>query len=326
MRNLCCCAALAVVLLAAAAMAGDECGADGGDCGGKPARAKVVGGTFDEAAGAVIADHNGVALVDGVHYSADYDVDRVELTDPRAAAAKRSGRAADKFKYIDPARLPYKARYVSDRPRILLVPDFLSHRECNVLIQKGNRSMTQSPVTEFDDPNKTNQYRARTSTQTWLYITDHFISKVIVPRLRTLTGFPADSNEVAVQLLHYTEGQKYDAHQDFFDPKHYGKQPTNRAVTAFMYLNDVAEGGETWFPRASAKPNTWDSDPYAKQDVTSCTGGIRVKPTKGTLMLFYDMLPDGAFDHWAMHGACRAATEEKWAATIWFRIPTPWDA
>jgi len=57
-------------------------------------------------------------------------------------------------------------------------------------------------------------------------------------------------------VLRYLPTQHYSAHHDFFDPSDYGSRSkesglaSNRLATVFFYLNDVAAGGETGFPRA----------------------------------------------------------------------------
>jgi hypothetical protein len=61
----------------------------------------------------------------------------------------------------------------------------------------------------------------------------------------------------SLSLLFYTE--KYDAHNDYFDPFLYQSSPDvlrsirngeqNRHATVFWYLTTVKEGGETYFPR-----------------------------------------------------------------------------
>jgi len=57
-----------------------------------------------------------------------------------------------------------------------------------------------------------------------------------------------------VQVLRYREGEKYDAHHDFFDPALYAKDPNtlrmtqhgkvNRMATVLWYLSDVQAGGK----------------------------------------------------------------------------------
>lgn len=55
-------------------------------------------------------------------------------------------------------------------------------------------------------------------------------------------------------MLRYNDGQKYDAHWDWFDdPSHPHKPGTdNRMATVLLYLSEVEEGGETALPLAEA--------------------------------------------------------------------------
>jgi hypothetical protein len=54
---------------------------------------------------------------------------------------------------------------------------------------------------------------------------------------------------VGLQVLRYQNGQKYDAHWDWFDdPVHTKDSGENRVATVLMYLGDVLEGGETTLP------------------------------------------------------------------------------
>jgi len=60
----------------------------------------------------------------------------------------------------------------------------------------------------------------------------------------------------SMQFLKYTQGMYYKAHHDAArigarnDPRNIGK---HRIFTFFMYLNDVTEGGGTYFPQLSLK-------------------------------------------------------------------------
>ena len=88
-------------------------------------------------------------------------------------------------------------------------------------------------------------------------------------------------------MLRYLPTQRYDAHHDFFDPSDYAGGgvlggggsyrkaqglASNRLATVFFYLNDVADGGQTAFPRAggSSQPS----------DFRDCTRGLAVRPRK----------------------------------------------
>lgn len=73
-----------------------------------------------------------------------------------------------------------------------------------------------------------------------------------------------------LQALRYgSEGEKYDAHTDYFDLELYKSQPRmvsmldgdgsrNRLATLLWYMNDVARGGETFFPRSGGLPHPPD--------------------------------------------------------------------
>ena len=85
----------------------------------------------------------------------------------------------------------------------------------------------------------------------------------------------------------------------------------NRVCTVLMYLNDVSEGGCTFFSRLN----------------------LRVKPVCGMALIFFPGYEDGTLDETALHCA-EDAVETKWVSQIWirqgFRVPhqpsRPWPA
>jgi prolyl 4-hydroxylase len=83
----------------------------------------------------------------------------------------------------------------------------------------------------------------------------------------------------------------------------------NRILTFFIYLNDVPSGGETVFPRVDGN--------YVDNACTN-PNGFKVKPKKGSAVLFYSMLPDGNLDNDSLHGGCPVIEGEKYAANVWF--------
>ena len=97
----------------------------------------------------------------------------------------------------------------------------------------------------------------RTSTNAWCR--DACSKLPSMRRLRekaaALTAVPEKNFELA-QILRYQEGQFYATHNDIGELD-FEAVAGPRMFTLFVYLNDVAEGGETAFPRlnnVSARP------------------------------------------------------------------------
>jgi prolyl 4-hydroxylase len=74
-----------------------------------------------------------------------------------------------------------------------------------------------------------------------------------------------------------------------------------RTWTAMIYLNDVEEGGATWFPQA----------------------GLRVAPRKGLLLAWNNMAPDGSPNTRTLHEGMPVVEGTKYIITKWFR-ESPW--
>jgi prolyl 4-hydroxylase len=91
----------------------------------------------------------------------------------------------------------------------------------------------------------------------------------------------------------------------------------NRLATVFWYLSDVPKGGETLFPREGKAPHP--------MSVTDCSVGLKVKPVRGKVIIFYSMTPEGGFDEYSLHAACPVEEGIKWAANKWvWNKPLGW--
>lgn len=81
-------------------------------------------------------------------------------------------------------------------------------------------------------------------------------------------------------------------------------------MTVFWYLTDVDVGGETIFPKYGGAPTP--------RNYSSCSVGLKVKPQKGKVIIFYSLDPSGALDDYSLHGACSVGENNvKWAANKW---------
>ena len=68
-------------------------------------------------------------------------------------------------------------------------------------------------------------------------------------------------------------------------------------MTAMLYLNDVKEGGETYFKYLN----------------------LRIKPERGKLLFWNNLYPMGIPNYKTMHEACPPVDQNKYIITKWFR-------
>ena len=100
----------------------------------------------------------------------------------------------------------------------------------------------------------------------------------VTERMEDVTGIPSTNYEF-FHLLRYEIGQYYKPHNDYLDHHQYRRQGP-RALTMFLYLNTVEEGGGTNFPklnnvtvmpkrgRALMWPSVLNEDPMRKDNRT----------------------------------------------------------
>uniref|UniRef100_A0A0D9W0A7 procollagen-proline 4-dioxygenase n=1 Tax=Leersia perrieri TaxID=77586 RepID=A0A0D9W0A7_9ORYZ len=241
--------------------------------------------------------------------------------------------------FYDPARVTQ----LSWRPRAFLYSGFLSHAECDHLVNLAKGRMEKSMVAD-NDSGKSVMSQVRTSSGTFLAKHEHLSSLTSISMLsRVKTSnvcvcfhfdpfkddivagiekrvaawtFLPEENAESIQILHYELGQKYDAHFDYFHDKNNLKRGGHRVATVLMYLTDVKKGGETVFPNAAGghlqlKDETW----------SDCSrSGLAVKPKKGDALLFFSLHVNATTDPSSLHGSCPVIEGEKWSATKWIHV------
>lgn len=178
---------------------------------------------------------------------------------------------------------------------IFVARDFLNDADCAMLIgliDKGRRPSTL--LSQSSDPN------FRTSESCDL---DRWAPAVraIDERIATLLGIQPEYGET-MQGQRYAVGQQFRPHYDWFHENE-AYWPAMRACggqrtwTAMIYLNEVEEGGATWFPNA----------------------GIRVAPKRGTLLTWNNMAADGSPNSLTLHEGTAVVAGTKYVVTKWFR-------
>ena len=104
-----------------------------------------------------------------------------------------------------------------------------------------------------------------------------------------------------MQLVHYKPGQCYKPHWDYFDTSsdihiEETRRGGQRTWTAFLYLNDVKEGGTTNFPNID----------------------MEVKPKIGRIVCWLNTLNGNTIED-SLHEAKPPIDCEKWGANMWVR-------
>ncbi|EFJ50018.1 hypothetical protein VOLCADRAFT_89416 [Volvox carteri f. nagariensis] len=195
---------------------------------------------------------------------------------------------------------------VSWMPRAFVYHQFLTPAECDHLIELATPKLERSMVVGTDSDLIDD---IRTSFSASIMYGETSIVSSIEERIARWT------------VLRYVNGQKYDAHWDWFDDNEVAKAGgSNRMATVLMYLSDVdpAAGGETALPLAEPL------DPHKQsvdgQGYSQCAArmGISIRPRKGDVLLFWDMDPAGLIpDRHALHASCPTFSGTKWTATKW---------
>ena len=260
--------------------------------------------------------------VQGVDFEASYDAAHLEPADESYDYPK-DGSAAFQYPEDIKPQLGIPFHILSYKPRIYYFPRFLSDEESDNIKDEASKRLQRSGVVPIKGKKSTGIDKVRTSFGCWLD-NSHKSVEDVRRRILSVTGFNTTQVE-KLQVLRYEIGGKYESHHDFYQPhgaksaeeaeemwRNKWNKNWNRAATFFLYLHDTEEGGETVLPRANGGPQ-----PASMRD---CTKGLRVKPKRGSAVLFYDMKPNHQTDDYSLHGGCPVVKGVKWAAPQWLHV------
>ena len=121
-------------------------------------------------------------------------------------------------------------------------------------------------------------------------------------------------------VLRYTEGQHYAAHNDHF-PQQEGDGGRNRLATVFVHLAAPKRGGATHFPLAVGAGDPVTVPPPEIVNVRCGESGLKVPSVEGTATLFYSLRADGAPDPFSLHAGCPPESGTKYGAST--ALPSP---
>lgn len=248
-----------------------------------------------------------VALVDAFTSAArngrPFPDDAIEIDDPASNAPRYSGFHAERLasgNQLMAGDRPVRVAMRSVSPALIVMDDFLSGDECAQLIALARPRLAQSTIT---DPvsGKTVVSENRSSEGMFFRLGEHALIDRIERRIAEVIDMPVENGE-GIQVLHYGPGTESTPHFDFLTP---GNGENNASIarsgqrigTFLMYLNEVAEGGGTFFSEA----------------------GLTVMPRKGSAVYFEYCNELNQLDGRSLHAGMPVLAGEKWAATKWVR-------
>ena len=183
--------------------------------------------------------------------------------------------------------------------QIYSVDNFLSTEECSNLISIINQSLRPSTVADPKDTSLISDYRT-SKTADLHYFSSPFINSLDwkICKFMGLDPFIGES----IQSQKYAPGQYYKEHHDFFHPstpeyKTYTEWMGQRTWSMLIYLNDVEEGGETYFKKLQ----------------------LKIKPKKGLAIFWNNLYKDGKPNKKTLHEALPPISGDKYILTKWFR-------
>ena len=194
---------------------------------------------------------------------------------------------------------PRMQRLPSDSVEAWRCPGFLDEANCDWLIATIEANRRPSTLLSDDgaNANRTSDSCDMDRNATGIREIDRYIAATL--------GIAPEHGET-MQGQRYAPGQHFRAHHDYFhEGERYWPQMQatggQRTWTAMIYLNEVEEGGATWFPQ----------------------GGLRVLPRKGLLLAWDNMAADGSPNTRTMHEGMPVVEGTKYIITKWFR-EHPW--
>ena len=239
----------------------------------------------------------------------DYLRRGAELGFPLAQAQLRllAGRDGDDWKVLHRAidmkawRTAPEPIVLSQDPRVLVFERIAPPAVCDWIVFRARDSLR--PAELYDRSAGTIVSSSRNNSVANLTLHDgDLMAFAVRERLAVAAGLSAQTHEIP-QVLHYTVGQQFTPHFDFFDAAVPGEAAEladrgQRVATALLYLNDEGlEGGETDFPRL----------------------GFKYRGRRGDAVLFFNIDAAGKPDRRTLHAGLSPSKGEKWLLTQWFR-------
>lgn len=180
---------------------------------------------------------------------------------------------------------------ISEAPRLIRFPSFLTADECDYFIRRAEPLLTPSVVVHpttgqlVRDPVRTSE------AAMFPFTLEDPVIHAINRRIAAATATSYEQGEPP-QVLSYAPGQEYKLHSDALP-----SGANQRIMTFLVYLNDRYQGGETFFPK----------------------GEIAVRGQPGDALLFHNVDSAGRPDMDARHAGRPVRKGRKLLLSKWIR-------
>jgi len=186
-------------------------------------------------------------------------------------------------------------KVLSSDPWVLQLETFASVDEVDDILRVGGHNFSRSLAGYGNG-----QVQARTSSTSWCNVPsceDDAVMMRLKTKITSALSCPMKNTE-HLQVLKYEPGQFYRSHHDQNSP--YDSPAGPRIFTFFLYLSDVTEGGETYFPKL----------------------GLTVTPKSGSALVWASVSDDNIYtdDPRTQHEAMPVIEGVKYAANFWTHL------
>jgi prolyl 4-hydroxylase len=195
---------------------------------------------------------------------------------------------------------------LNDTPLIKKWDNFLSKEECDEIIEYGKKSLKPGGVVNANGDNVIDYSHRNASVS----IADSPELSLTLESIRDRISEYIEIDKSRFEkctITHYAIGQDFKVHPDYFislDTEIHKKATLqrckmggNRISTIILYLNDVIEGGETYFP--------WLN--------------LKIKSEQGNMVQFDYGYEDFMSNIHSQHAGMPVLEGEKWIVTVWVR-------
>lgn len=177
--------------------------------------------------------------------------------------------------------------------------NFLCPSDCYGLIDMADVRVRRSCVANPKDEALSTDYRTSWTADLEWNKSD-FVNQIDIKIGKALSLNPFLGE--TLQIQRYKPGQYYKEHCDFFYPntkeyRVYTEWMGQRTWTFMVYLNDVEEGGETYFKHLD----------------------LKIKPEQGKAVFWSNLYPFGLPNPRTMHEALPPISGDKYVITKWWR-------